>query len=156
RLRAVRHPDRGEDGQRRDGVPSDLPGRRRGGAPPAAARAAPPAAPVRAPPPASADPIGARAYHDATRHSPQSARSGGHFLDGETKPFPFKVYPDAPAASLPREVAPPATPALEALRHPAVQRAGGRLDLGALATLLFFSAGLTKRKAYPGGETIHF
>ena len=30
------------------------------------------------------------------------------------------------------------------------------MDLTALAQLLFFSAGLTRRKVYPGGETIHF
>src|SRR5262249_59370171 len=56
---------------------------------------------------------------------------------------------------LPREIATPATPALEALA--AAPAAGpGPLDLATLAQLLFFAAGLTKRKAYPGGEAVHF
>jgi SagB-type dehydrogenase family enzyme len=106
-------------------------------------------------PPASPT-TAARAYHDATRHSWQSVRSGDHLLDWEIKPFPFKVYPDAPTVPLPREVRRPAQPALAAL---AGEPAGGppsRLDLERLGELLFFSAGLTKKKVYPGGESIHF
>jgi SagB-type dehydrogenase family enzyme len=105
---------------------------------------------------AAAAATAARAYHDATRHSWQSVRSGDHFLDWEIKPFPFKVYPDAPTVPLPREVRRPARPALAAL---AGEPAGGPpapLDLERLAELLFFSAGLTKKKVYPGGESIHF
>ena len=105
---------------------------------------------------AAAAATAARAYHDATRHTWQSVRSGDHFLDWEIKPFPFKVYPDAPAVPLPREVRRPAQPALAAL---AGEPAGGEpapLDLERLAELLFFSAGLTKKKVYPGGESVHF
>ncbi len=105
--------------------------------------------------PASAGTIGARAYHAATRHSPESVRSGGHFLDWAIKPFPFKLYPDAPATALPRELPGPALAALEALGRVAAG-GGGPLSLEALAQILFFSAGLTKKKVYPGGETIHF
>jgi len=46
----------------------------------------------------------ARRFHDATAHSPDSVRRSGHVLDWDIKPFPFKVYPDVPATSLPREV----------------------------------------------------
>jgi len=106
--------------------------------------------------PASADAPGARAYHDATKHSWQSVRSGGHFLDWEIKPFPFKVYPDAPTVPLPREVAAPAMPALEALARGSGEPGDGPLDLDRLAALLFFTAGVTKKKAYPGGEAVHF
>jgi SagB-type dehydrogenase family enzyme len=109
--------------------------------------------------PASPSPA-ARAYHDATRHSWQSVRSGDHFLDWEIKPFPFKVYPDAPTVRLPREVRRPAQPALAALAGEPAGRGPGResapVDLERLAELLFFSAGLTKKKMYPGGESIHF
>ena len=35
----------------------------------------------------------ARDYHGATKHSNWSVRSGGHFLDWETKPSLFKLYP---------------------------------------------------------------
>ena len=106
--------------------------------------------------PASADATGARAYHDATKHSWQSVRSGGHFLDWEIKPFPFKIYPDAPTVPLPREVAAPAMPALETLARDVAGAGDGPLDLDRLAALLFFTAGVTKKKAYPGGEAVHF
>jgi len=97
-----------------------------------------------------------RLYHDATKHSPESVRSGHHFLDWEIKPFPFKVYPDAPALPLPREVGRPTMPALEAVARGAPARGGGTLDVARLAEILFFAAGLTKKKVYPGGEGIHF
>jgi SagB-type dehydrogenase family enzyme len=98
----------------------------------------------------------ARAYHQATKHSWTSVRGSPHALDWANKPFPFKVYPDAPAVPLPREVAPPGRPTLEAVSKGAVPAGQGPLDLGVMAQLLFFSAGLTKRKAHAGGETIHF
>ncbi len=98
----------------------------------------------------------ARAYHRATKHSRASVRNDRHALDWANKPFLFKVYPDPPAVPLPREVPPPALPALEAVARGAVSTGQGVVDLAALAQLLFFSAGLTKRKVYPGGETIHF
>jgi SagB-type dehydrogenase family enzyme len=102
------------------------------------------------------DAVGARAYHDATRHSWESVRAGDHFLDWEIKPFPFKVYPDAPAHPLPREVSPPALPTLEALARGTAPAVPAGLDRDALSQLLFFSAGLTKRKVQPFGDPIHF
>src|SRR4029078_11027573 len=44
----------------------------------------------------------------------------------------------------------------EAVARGAADPGAGRVDLAALAQLLFFSAGLTKRKVYPGGEAMHF
>ena len=98
----------------------------------------------------------ARAYHQATKHSRASVRSDRHALDWANKPFLFKVYPDPPAVPLPRDVPPPTLPVLEAVARGAVPGGQGIVDVVALAQLLFFSAGLTKRKVYPGGETIHF
>jgi SagB-type dehydrogenase family enzyme len=97
----------------------------------------------------------ARAYHEATKHSWTSVRSDCHALDWANKPFLFKVYPDAPAVALPREVDPPGRPVLEAVAQGGIAGTGP-VDLAVLAQLLFFSAGLTKRKVHPGGETIHF
>lgn len=95
-----------------------------------------------------------RLYHDATAHSPQSVRSGSRGLDWDTKPEPFKIYPDLPVVALPRDFP---VPALDAL--PAVSTEAGReapLDLERLGALLFFSAGVTKRRSYPGGGIMHF
>ena len=96
----------------------------------------------------------ARDYHDRTAHSDWSVRQSGHYLDWEIKPLPYKVYPDLPAIRLPRDLPLPAADALEALSG--VSGSGGSFTLEALATLLFFSAGLTKKKTYPGGEKMHF
>jgi SagB-type dehydrogenase family enzyme len=106
--------------------------------------------------PADGGPGEARAYHEATKHSRASVRSDPHALDWANKPFLFKVYPDVPALPLPREVPPPAMPTLEAVRRGVTPAGRAPIDLDALAQLLFFSAGLTKRKVYPGGEVHHF
>lgn len=112
-----------------------------------------------APPWAGRRPAGpgeARAYHDATKHSRASVRLDPHVLDWGNKPFPFKVYPDAPAVPLPREVPPPTLPALAAVARGVAPDGRGAVDLTGLGQILFFSAGLTKRKVYAGGEAMHF
>jgi len=97
----------------------------------------------------------ARDYHGATKHSYWSVRSGGHVLDWETKPSLFKLYPTLPVTPLPRDVEPPDAQALAAVS--AFEAIGNRsLDLGRLAQVLFYCAGLTKKKIYPGGEEHYF
>ena len=96
----------------------------------------------------------ARRFHDATVHTPYSVRASGHTLDWDNKPFPFKVYTDAPAVALPREIDMVATPALQALASPGPP--AGRLTLAALTALLYYAAGVTKRRTYPGGGEVLF
>ena len=96
----------------------------------------------------------ARRYHDATMHSPPSVRASGHRLDWDTKPEPFKIYPELPVVSLPRDFPVPARDALPALS--AAPAAVAAVDLERLASLLFFTAGVTRRKTYPGGGTMFF
>jgi len=96
----------------------------------------------------------ARRYHDATAHTPQSVRTSGHRLDWDTKPEPFKIYPDLPVVPLPRDFPVPAQDALVAMSAPPAGEA--RLDLERLAAILFFTAGVTKRKEYPGGGMMYF
>jgi SagB-type dehydrogenase family enzyme len=100
----------------------------------------------------------AREFHDRTAHSPSSVRASGHTLDWDVKPAPFKIYADLPVVPLPRALDPLATDTLAAA---AASTAGGsataeRLDLESLATLLYFAAGVTKRKTYPGGLEVLF
>jgi SagB-type dehydrogenase family enzyme len=96
----------------------------------------------------------ARRYHDATMHSPESVRMGGHRLDWAIKPEPFKIYPHLPAVSLPRDFS---VPELDTLAAISTEGAGtAALDLERLAALLFFTAGVTKRKSYPGGGVMYF
>jgi len=96
----------------------------------------------------------ARRFHDETAHSPYSVRTSGHTLEWDIKPFPFKVYTDAPAIPLPREVDVVPAAALQALAAPGP--AAARLTLQALSALLYYTAGVTKKKTYPGGGEVLF
>jgi SagB-type dehydrogenase family enzyme len=96
----------------------------------------------------------ARRFHDETTHTPSSVRTSGHTLDWDNKPFPFKIYTQAPTVALPREIDVLATPtraALSAAAPPAAQ-----LTLPALTALLYYTAGVTKKKSYPGGGEVLF
>ena len=91
----------------------------------------------------------ARRYHDQTAHSPQSVRASGHRLIWEIQPSPFKIYADLEPLTLPRDL-----PALQMDTFGALAAVGqgaAPLDLARLAALLFFSAGITRTKEYPGG-----
>jgi SagB-type dehydrogenase family enzyme len=96
----------------------------------------------------------AREYHARTTHSPESVRAGGHRLDWEIKPLPFKIYPELSAIPLPRDFPVPSMDTLTALSG--TPASAGRLDLARLASLLFFSAGVTKTMRYPGGAEVHY
>jgi SagB-type dehydrogenase family enzyme len=96
----------------------------------------------------------ARRFHDQTAHSYASVRSSGHTLDWDVKPLPFKIYPDLPEVALPAAMDPPASDALTAIAGP--WRAAASLTLDALASVLFFSAGLTRTRRPPEGAEIHF
>jgi SagB-type dehydrogenase family enzyme len=96
----------------------------------------------------------AREYHDQTAHSPASVRTSGHTLEWDIKPFPFKVYTDLAAIALPRDLDPLGTDTLASLAEPAP--AAPTLDLSQLAAVLFYAAGVTKKKTYPGGGEILF
>ena len=96
----------------------------------------------------------ARRYHERTAHTPESIRTGGHSLDWEIKPSPFKLYPDLPALPLPRDFPVPALDTFRALTGPI--EAARPLDRERLASVLFFSAGITRKRTYPGGGEIYF
>jgi SagB-type dehydrogenase family enzyme len=97
----------------------------------------------------------ARQYHDRTAHSPASVRAGTHSLDWEVKPFPFKVYTDLPPLALPREVDPLPIDTLVALAA-GPREGGARVTLADLTALLYYSAGVTKKKTYAGGGEVLF
>lgn len=97
----------------------------------------------------------ARLYHELTKHSYTSVRSDGHVLDWANKPFPFKIYPDAAALSLPRGLELSMMPTLEAITHSAPSSQPTPLDLEHLAALLFCAGGLTRRRRV-GNESYHF
>jgi SagB-type dehydrogenase family enzyme len=92
-------------------------------------------------------------YHDATKHSSWSIRSNPHFLDWANRPLSFKVYPTIEPLPLPRDVPQTGVAALSAISQPVpLLQADSVPDLQDLARILYFSAGVTKQRAYPGGE----
>jgi SagB-type dehydrogenase family enzyme len=95
-----------------------------------------------------------RDYHERTKHSVASLRAEPHFLDWDNQPRPFKVYPDLEPIPLPTELPGSRMPALEAIGCSGTESAvrGMALDLPALARLLYFAAGVLRRKTFPGGE----
>jgi SagB-type dehydrogenase family enzyme len=82
-------------------------------------------------------------------------RRSGHALDWETKPLPFKIYPALEPLRLPTALPVVGMDTFTALEAAPITRPAP-LDLDRLAALLFFSAGVTRVKTYPGGGQIHF
>jgi SagB-type dehydrogenase family enzyme len=92
-------------------------------------------------------------YHDGTKHSYWSIRKSPHFLDWANRPLPFKIYPKIEPFPLPRDMPQTGVAALSAISEPMPSsRADSVPDLQDLARILFFSAGITKERASPGGE----
>src|SRR6202161_611603 len=92
-------------------------------------------------------------YHDGTKHSSWSIRNNPHFLDWANRPQPFKIYSKVEPLPLPRDVPQTGVTALSAISEPAPSSwADSVPGLPDLARLLYFSAGITKQRAYPGGE----
>ena len=92
-------------------------------------------------------------YHDGTKHSYWSVRSTTHYLDWANRPLPFKIYPAIEAIALPRDVPQTGVAALAAISGQLRGVGNDAIpDLRDLAGILFFSAGITKQRKYPGGE----
>src|SRR6266849_1809823 len=92
-------------------------------------------------------------YHDGTKHSYWSVRTSTHVLDWANRPLAFKIYPASEPIVLPRDVPQTGVATLAAISA-RVPSSGGEAvpDLQDLARILFFSAGITKQRKYPGGE----
>jgi SagB-type dehydrogenase family enzyme len=98
----------------------------------------------------------ARAFHEGTKHSWESVRRRGHFLDWDNRPSPFKLYEDLDRVPLPGDLPRFETSALEALLSgDRLSRGGGSLGLPLLAGLLFTGAGVLRRRRL-GGDVYHF
>src|SRR5260370_5909486 len=92
-------------------------------------------------------------YQDGMRHSYWSVRKHPHFLDWANRPLPFKIYPKIEPLPLPRDVPQTGVAALSAISEPVPSsRADSIPGVQDLTRLLYFSAGVTKQRAYPGGE----
>jgi SagB-type dehydrogenase family enzyme len=96
-------------------------------------------------------------YHEATKHSESSIRSGRHGLDWENQPLPFKIYRHLEPIALPRDFPARDVPALAAIARgaeaPAPNTPERIPDITTLSRILYLSAGITKRRRHRGGET---
>ena len=87
----------------------------------------------------------ARAYHEATKLS---------YINLANKPPLYKSYGSLPRVFLPSGPPPPEMPALQAVAGE--QSSGGSVTLDALAGLLFYSAGLTRKRVLPVAGEVHY
>ena len=93
-------------------------------------------------------------YHNGTKHSYWSIRSSHHSLDWANQPVPLKIYKSLEGIRLPQRGAASGLSAFAAISHPPVQADGERIPSQVtLAQILYLSAGITRRREYPGGQT---
>jgi SagB-type dehydrogenase family enzyme len=103
--------------------------------------------------PANSDISRAWNYHNSTKHSQWSVHSSRHYLDWANQPVPLKIYTTIDPIPLPRNADQTGVSALSAISAPEVFSEGETIpSLADLGRLLFFSAGITKKKSYTGGE----
>ena len=89
----------------------------------------------------------AQRYHDLTKHSYWSIRSSPHYLDWVNRPSPFKIYLDLKPIPLPRAMVQTLAPAFGVVGATGAPFAGEKSpDLDRLASVLYYSAGVTKHK----------
>src|SRR5262245_54564526 len=92
-------------------------------------------------------------YHNATKHSEWSVRSSPHYLDWANHPLPLKIYTTLDPIPLPRDADQTGISALSAISATEVETPGEKIPTVAdLARILYFSAGITKKRTYSGGE----
>ncbi|MER3447090.1 MAG: hypothetical protein C4291_09705 [Candidatus Dadabacteria bacterium] len=96
-------------------------------------------------------------YHNATKHSYMSVRTNPHYLDWENQPSPYKIYPDAESISLPRNFPDLKTSMIEAistvLEDSQIESIPSLVEL---ANILFYSAGVIRKRTFSGGVKIDF
>jgi SagB-type dehydrogenase family enzyme len=88
-------------------------------------------------------------FHNSTKHPGMPP----HYLDWDNQPIPFKIYKTLDPINIPKDLPFSNSPTLEAL-VPSPDQTDIEIipDLPTLGRLLFLSAGITKKRRYPGGE----
>jgi SagB-type dehydrogenase family enzyme len=96
------------------------------------------------------------AYHEATKHSPESIRRSRWAMDWSNKPYPFKRYAGLPRIVLEREDPTPSRPALEAIARVEAESPVKAVGFGAITRLLTWGAGLHHAVRHQDGQTFSF
>jgi SagB-type dehydrogenase family enzyme len=95
------------------------------------------------------------AYHNGTKHSYESIRANRHYLDWDNQPIPFKIYSRLEPIPLPQQLSSPGVAALQTIATAAAEKTETAVpSLQILAEILYLSAGITRRRNYPGGEIL--
>ena len=88
-------------------------------------------------------------YHSSTKHPGMPP----HYLDWDNQPIPFKIYKTLNPIKLPTNRSFSNISVLQTLNTKVNNNAKELIpDLSTIAQILFLSAGITKKKKYPGGE----
>ena len=94
-------------------------------------------------------------YHEGTKHSLWSIHTDPHYLDFDNQPLPFKIYTGLEAMPLPDDSPRSEVPALSAVSSDIGVPEGDCVpDLEVLASILYHSAGVTRRRTFAGGEMV--
>ncbi|MEM0440250.1 MAG: SagB/ThcOx family dehydrogenase [Candidatus Caldarchaeum sp.] len=88
-------------------------------------------------------------FHELTKHSYFSVRTNLHRLDWANKPHPFKIYENAEKISLPRDFPKPEKPVFKCFTAQTTSRKN--ISVETLASILFFTGGITRVFKYPDG-----
>ncbi len=99
------------------------------------------------------DTSSAQEYHERTKHTQVSIRSGPHYLDWDNQPKPFKVYDSIDTLPLDEHLSSTKIPTFQALSRP-VRAGETTVTRQELSELLFLCAGVTRRRRYSGGEML--
>jgi SagB-type dehydrogenase family enzyme len=94
----------------------------------------------------------ARRFHEFTKHTYESVRANRDLLDWENQPRPFKRYRGLERIELNAELPRFGVSALTAISTVVAPPDTRPLDMSTLAYLLFYAAGITRRRRYAGGE----
>ena len=93
------------------------------------------------------------AYHNGTKHTYESVRRNAQYLDWTNQPLSFKIYTDIEAIPLSQELTYSSGPGLASLSATAREVSGECVpEFNSLSSLLYHSAGITRRRDYGGGE----
>jgi SagB-type dehydrogenase family enzyme len=92
-------------------------------------------------------------YHNSTKHSWESVRTNPHFLDWANQPRLYKVYRDPESFSLPEDRQPTGRATLSVIQENGCSAPhDAAVSLPDLADVLYFAAGITRRRMSSGGE----
>jgi len=93
-----------------------------------------------------------RAYHEATKHTPERLRRAAYTLDWANMPNPFRHYDGVPVIDLPADPPAPDIAAFDVLRGALGDGADGEAFL---SSLLFYSAAISATKLAPASGSVY-